>query len=173
MQGKVRIGRVSRLHGYKGEVSLKFDSGFEHILNELDHIFLPINKKPVPLFIESLRYTPQGYALVFFEGIDSQNEAEKIRGCEIWIDEKSISKKNAVDQGPQELIGYSVEDDSLGSVGEVDEIVEHPGNTFLVVNRHNGQILIPMHQEIIRTVDHKQRIIHIVAPEGLIELNLN
>jgi 16S rRNA processing protein RimM len=173
MEGKVRIGRVSRLHGYKGEVSLKLEAGFIDLFAELDHVFLAINDKPVPFFVNAVRYTPQGYALVFFDGVEDQAEAERIRGFDIWIEESLIPIKELDENDPENLIGYQAIDVNLGQIGAIGSIVEHPGNTFLVIDREDGQVLIPMHKDILKEIDHKGKVVHVDVPEGLIELNLN
>ena len=43
---------------------------------------------------------------------------------------------------------------------------------LFVVDRDGTELLIPMHDEIIQSVDRQKREIHIIAPEGLIELYL-
>ena len=172
MDGKVRVGKVSRLHGYKGEVSLKLDPEFIELFSDLDHIFLKIGGKPVPFFIDTCRYTAQGFALVFFEGVTTQSEAEKIRGSEIWVDEEMIPEQVMDENDPDSWIGYIVNDSVLGEVGVISSLVEHPGSVCLVVERDDGEVMIPIHDEIIKSIDHSSKIVSIEAPEGLIELNL-
>lgn len=172
MEGKVRIGKVSRLHGYKGEVSLKLEKEYIDLFSELEHVFLKVADKAVPFFIDNVRFTPQGYALVFFDGVDDQAEAERIRGTEIWIDEKEIPETALDPDDPNNLLGYNVVDKTLGELGQVDSIVEYPGSTYLVVAREEGEILIPMHPDILTELDHKTKSARIEAPEGLIDLNL-
>ncbi len=172
MEGKRKIGKVSRLHGYKGELSLKLDPDFIELFSDLDHVYLNLNQKPVPFFIEEVRYTPQGYALVFFDGVDNQNDAEKVRGAEIWMNESDIPDDFFAEDINEYLRGFTVKDLSAGEIGKVASVVEHPGNSFLVIDRDNGEVLIPMHNDIIKEINDRAQLITIEAPEGLIELNL-
>ncbi len=172
MEGKVKIGKVTRLHGFKGELSLKLDPAYAMLFEELDHVFLEIDKKATPFFIESVRFTSQGYALVFFDGVDDQTSAERIRGASIWMDEDLIPV-DFEDDSLTSLVGYQVVDQKEGILGSVTTVVEHPGNSFLVIDREDGEILIPINDAIIKSIDDATKSIAIEAPEGLISLNLD
>lgn len=173
MEGKKKIGKVSRLHGYKGELSLKLNPDFIELFGELDHVYLKLNQKPVPFFIDSLRFTPQGYALVFFDNVDGQSDAEKLRGAEVWMNESDIPDDFMADDISTRLSGFSVIDLKAGDLGKVTSVVEHPGNSFLVIDREDGEVLVPMHNHIIQDIDLDNQLIQIQAPDGLIELNLD
>ena len=169
----MRIGKVSRLHGYKGELSLKLDREFQALFSELDFVYLKIDKKPVPYFIDSVRYTPKGFALVFFEGIEGQQAAESVRGKEVWIDQEKIPEEIDEELSRSALNEYMVIDDEQGEIGPVATVVEHPGNSFLIIDKEDGEVYIPLQEEIIQEIDHDKRVILINAPDGLIELNLD
>ena len=168
MEGKIKIGKVTRLHGFKGELSLKLDSDYAVLFEELDHIFLEIDKKAVPFFIDTVRFTSQGYALVYFDGVSDQSSAERLRGASIWMDEEAVPDDFVKEDSLTDLIGYEVIDHNEGSIGKVTTVVEHPGNSFLVIAREDGDILIPISDGIIKNIDSKGLKIEIEAPEGLI-----
>jgi 16S rRNA processing protein RimM len=173
MQGKVRIGKVTRLHGFKGELSLKLENEYGALLEQLDHVFLEIDKKAIPFFINSVRFTAQGFALVFFDGVDDQSSAERIRGAGIWIEEESIPEEFIDEDALVLLNGYLVIDHQEGELGTVTDVVEHPGNSFLVIDKEDGEILIPINDSIVKEIDKNQQKIFIEAPEGLISLNMD
>lgn len=172
MDGKVKIGKVTRLHGYKGELSLKLEPEYAQLFEELDHVFLEIDKKATPFFLDTVRFTSQGFALVFFDGVDDKARAERLRGLSIWIEEEAIPENYLDEDALVNLIGYTVQDHVAGDLGEVADVVEHPGNSFLVIDKQDGEILIPINDSIIKTIDKVGRKISIEAPEGLVSLNL-
>jgi 16S rRNA processing protein RimM len=171
IEGKVNIGKVTRLHGYKGELSLKLDPEYSDLFEDQEYVFLELNKKPVPHFIDAVRYTAQGYALVFFEGVTDQATAERLRGAFVYVDAEAIPAEYD-ENSIRRFSGYQVIDISEGDLGLVSSVVEHPGNSFLVIDREDGEVLIPLIDPIIKEIDDEHKIIRIEAPDGLISLNL-
>jgi 16S rRNA processing protein RimM len=49
---------------------------------------------------------------------------------------------------------------------------EQTAQALFVINNNGKQVLIPIHDEIIKKVDRENKIIFIKAPEGLIDLYL-
>lgn len=173
MQGMTHIGKVTRLHGFKGELSLKIFQDHLTYFDTLDCVFLELRQKPVPHFIEAVRYTTKGFALVFFEDVDTEQKAERLRGAKIWVRDEDIPDEVKDAQRLEDLIGYVVHDANQGEIGEVQDVADHPGNAFLILDMPQGEVLIPYSDGIIRNVDDQQKRIDIEAPEGLISLNFD
>lgn len=83
-----RIGRLGKPHGVAGEVTLRFDDDvFDR--TDADYIVLGIDGILVPFFIEEYRFHGSETALVKFCGIDSQQRAAELTGCEVYFPEVS------------------------------------------------------------------------------------
>jgi 16S rRNA processing protein RimM len=70
------------------------------------------------------------------------------------------------------VIGYEVNDQNHGSIGTISTVNEQTAQALFVINNNGKQVLIPIHDEIIKKVDRENKIIFIKAPEGLIDLYL-
>ena len=172
MEKVIRIGKVSRLHGFKGELSLKVDQEFISSMEEADLLLLELDKKQVPFFIESFRLTTTGFVLMKFEDVDTEADANRLRNAEIFLREEDVIEEDMEDDGLQKLLGFQVIDLHKGEIGEVAEVTDIAGNTFLIIDREDGEVYIPFHEDIVEEVDEENAIIRVSTPEGLIELNL-
>ncbi len=106
-------------------------------------------------------------ALVFkFAGIDSINDAEKLRGAEVRV---PFEERVPLDDGEyfqSDLIGCEVRElftDRL--IGHVTGWEEYGGPSLLDVD--NGRILIPFVKAICLEIDPVARVIKVQLPEGL------
>jgi len=172
MEKVIRIGKVSRLHGFKGELSLKVEPEFMDVLEEVELVFIEVDRKQVPFFIEHVRFTSTGFALVKFEEVSTEAEAQRLRNCEVFIREEDMDAEEMEAMEASKMHGYLVIDKHHGELGKVAELVIHPGNSFIVIEREDGEVMIPFHEDIVVEVDDANKKIHVITPEGLIGLNL-
>jgi ribosomal 30S subunit maturation factor RimM len=51
-------------------------------------------------------------------------------------------------------------------------VIENPGQMIAAITSAAGEILIPMHQDLIISVDKKRKLIKMSLPAGLTGLNI-
>ena len=79
-----KIGKLGKAHGVKGEISFLFDDDvFDR--TDADYLVLDIDGILVPFFIEEYRFKTDDNALMKFEGIDTQERARELTGCEVYF----------------------------------------------------------------------------------------
>ena len=72
----------------------------------------------------------------------------------------------------QRLRAYSSRYVNRGNTGIVSKIIEMPQQFLLAIEFNGKEILVPIVDEIVKSIDHKTKTIYMEAPEGLIELYL-
>ena len=73
-----------------------------------------------------------------------------------------------------EVVGFKVIDATKGDIGEIFNVLELPQQAVLEIkNKQEKEILIPITDQIIKTVNRAEKIIEIDAPEGLIDIYLD
>lgn len=120
-------------------------------------VFLEFDGLPVPFFIEEIK--PHGSSKLFikFEDIDTLADAEELVGKEIVFDE--------IREDEEDIIGYTLIDAISGkTVGRISGFVDIPGNPCLEVEKS----LFPCHEDLIRKIDKKKRVIVLEIPQGLV-----
>ncbi|XOV92926.1 MAG: ribosome maturation factor RimM [Bacteroidota bacterium] len=164
------LGNVGKTHGLKGELILLLDVDQPEYYKKLESIFLEINGKLVPFFIH--QYQLQGnQARITLEDIDSQNAAKDLVGKSAWLPVSALPKLKKGQYYYHDLIGFEVFDQGK-SIGNVREVIEAPNNILLSVDFKGKEILIPLEDEIIITVDLEKSVIHAALPDGLLAVYL-
>lgn len=166
MTGLVYVGFIKKTHGFKGVVKIHIENS-KITLNQKKPLMLEINKKPVPFFIEQISKSDNEWQ-VKFEDIRSIEEAEEIVGLSAFIE----SDENNEDEIWQnDVKGFKIIDKHLGSIGEVVQHIEKPGQDMLEISFNSKTFFIPFVEELIIDFDNEKEIIYTDLPEGLIDIN--
>lgn len=161
-----KIGKLGKTHGVSGEISFLLDDDvFDR--TDADYLILDIDGILVPFFIDSYRFKTDSNALMRFDGIDTQERARELTGCDVYFprvlfddDDDSISWA--------ELVGYSLIDNNSGKV--IGEIASIDDTTINILFELTTGKLIPASEELITHIDTKKQQIYINLPEGILEL---
>jgi 16S rRNA processing protein RimM len=191
----VAVAHILRPRGNKGEVAAELLTDFPQRLTELREVFLSGAGKGEPRRAELrtcwLSQNHRGQAVFHFAGCESINEAEKFRGLDVLL---PIEQRVVLPAGQyfiSDLMGCAVfafgrentpvasspcamatAPALLGSVTDVQFTGEGvSGTPLLVVDAREGELLIPLAEDICRKIDTAERRIEVVLPEGLRELN--
>jgi 16S rRNA processing protein RimM len=67
-------------------------------------------------------------------------------------------------------MGYRVVDRTKGLLGTVSGLEEYPMQTLFRIRREEKEILIPVHEDLILSIDPEKKEIVMELPEGIEEL---
>lgn len=165
------IGKIVRLHSFKGEVYAKLDVDNPSQYLEMGSVFLSIKNKLVPFFIDRSQFGSKGMLRIKFEDIDSEEDAKTLLKKELFLPLSFLPEKDEDDFYFHEIIEYQIIDANKGDIGIVTEILEYPGNEIMKIENGYKEILIPINDEFIKKVDKKAKVIRVDLPEGLMDLN--
>ena len=105
-----------------------------------------------------------------FVGIDTIEEAEKLKNLQIKIDSENIGELEENEFYFHEIIGCEVFDENEKLLGEIIEILTPGANDVWVVKAENGkEILIPYIEDVVKRIDIENKKIDIEVMEGLID----
>ncbi|MEX1003309.1 MAG: ribosome maturation factor RimM [Crocinitomicaceae bacterium] len=167
-----RLGSIARLHGYKGEVSIFLDVDHPREYKHLESVFVEIDGKLVPFFLEHLFLRNKGFAVVKFETIDSVKKASRLLKCGLYLPLDLLPETAEDEYYFFEIVGFKVIDNIHGEIGLVQQVLDLSGNPVIQIDFEGREILIPKQDEFIKKVDKEERIVYIEAPEGLIDMYL-
>jgi len=190
----VTVARILRARGNKGEVAAELSTDFPERLPEIKEMFLRAEsggRRGVVLRKFWVDRNHPGKAVFHFEGIDSINDAERLRGLEVQI---SFEQRAEVPSGSffvTDLIGCSVFEiaatvspmssspcslaDAPVLLGKVRDVYfpgeGQPGTPLLAVDTSRGEVLVPLAEDICTMIEITARRIEVKLPEGLRDLN--
>ena len=152
--------KVLKSWGAEGQVVLSLSAEDPRDLKSQEPVFIEFDGLPVPFFIESVT-AKGGRLLVKFEDVDSLAEAEELVGREIGFSDSDETEEDT-------LIGLRVRDARTRRiVGEIVDMNDYAGNLLVTVDTQRGEVLLPLHEDLIAEVD--EEVITLEIPEGLLE----
>jgi 16S rRNA processing protein RimM len=163
------LGIISKKHGYKGDVNIKLDVTPSENFKELNHLFIELNGNLVPFFISSLRFKNNGFIVVKFEDVDNDESANAIIGKSTYLPLECLPQE----ENPlKALLNYTAIDDKHGELGKIIDIQSNNGQDLFVIDYDDKEILIPITEHFISQIDKDKKIVHLITPDGLIDLFL-
>ena len=159
-----QIAQVLKSNGTDGEVAISFrDIAPEDISTE-EPVFIHFDGLPVPFFIESFTRRGTGKALVRLTGIGNLADAEEIAGKAVYIPDDPDTGIN----GFSSIIGWSLYDSNHNEVGIISDFFDIPGNPCIEAGTVSGTVLIPLHEDLVISIDEENKILTMTIPEGLV-----
>jgi 16S rRNA processing protein RimM len=168
------LGHVAKLHGYKGEVSLFFDTTNPSDYETLDAVFIDIDELLTPFFVEEIQLRKNGFAQVKFEGLDSEDDARKLLQKKLFLPIKLLPELTGSQFYDHEIIDFKVIDENYGEVGVVQQVLDFKMNPLLQVfnEKRNKEVLLPLKDDLVQKVDREKKELSVKTPEGLIAMYL-
>lgn len=174
----VTVARILRPHGLRGEVATEILTDFpEHLTGLATAELWDGRSAPLKVRVRScwISRSRGGQAIFHFEGSGSISDAEKLVGLEVQI---PGSERTVLVPGSyyvSDLAGCEVFEKGGARIGRVADVQftgeNIAGTPILVVDSPNGELLIPLAQDICVNVDTDARRIEVALPEGLLDLN--
>lgn len=161
-----RIGKLGKTHGVRGEISFLFDDDvFDRV--DANYLILSIDDILVPFFIEEYRFKTDSNALMKFEGIDTQDRARELTGCEVYFPhELADSDEDTISWAA--IVGFDITDaDSNRTIGRIAAVDDSTIN--ILFELEDGR-LIPASEDLITAIDQQARTITMRLPDGLLNL---
>lgn len=168
---RLKVGKIVNTHSLRGEVKVISSTDFEGERFEKGNKLLITrgNQLVKEVVVEGYR-NHKNALLVKFEGIDTIEEAEKLKNLQIKIDSEEISELEENEFYFHEIIGCEVFDENEKSLGEITEILTPGANDVWVIKSEKGkEILIPYIEDVVKKIDVKNKRIDIEVMEGLID----
>ena len=163
-----RIAYILKPHGLKGETTLTLLPECPDLAG-IKSVFVEINSQLVPFFIESASVKGTR-AYVKFEGVDTAESANELKGCELFL---SLKDRPALHKGEfynDEVTGFEVSDTQHGPLGTVHGVQDTGTVRHLVIHKEGKEILIPINGPFIKQVNRSRKLIVVEVPEGLLDL---
>jgi 16S rRNA processing protein RimM len=166
-----KAGKFVAVHGLQGELLLKHELGKKTSLKGLAAFFVEEQKGSfLPWFVSSAKIKSDTEVYLKVEGINSREAAIRLVRKEVWLPEAEF-KKFAAKTAPAGMLGYVIIDNGE-SLGEILELIEQPHQLLCRLEIKGKEVLIPLHNETLKKVDHKKKEVIVELPEGLLNIYL-
>ena len=179
----LQIAQVLKSNGTDGELVLGFREIAPEDINLQEPVFIIFDGLPVPFYIESFTKRGNTKALVRLTDISSMEDVEEIAGKAVYIEDDQIAELSLEEDGYAALVGWMVltpsgdyptalemteDEPELIEVGEITEFYDIPNNPCIEVETENGAVMIPLHEDLILSIDPEYQEIIMQIPDGLL-----
>lgn len=169
--GRVVLAEISRPRGTRGEVLAVSQTDVPGRLEQLKRAWIRLADESDIEVELSEAWEHKGNWVLKFSGVDSIQEADRLRGSDLWVPVEQRAQLPDGELFRSDLIGCAVIDKSSGRVlGQVQGFQQYGGPLLLEVMVDGREALIPFVAVICTDVDLENKAIGVALPEGLLEL---
>lgn len=168
---RLKVGKIVNTHSLKGEIKVISSTDFEEERFKKGSKLLITrgNQLIREVVVQSYR-NHKNFLLVKFEGIDSVEEAEKLKNLQIKINSDEVGELEENEFYFHQIIGCEVFDENDKNLGEIIDILTPGANDVWVIKGENGkEILIPYIEDVVKKIDITSKKVNIEVMEGLID----
>ena len=166
------LGKIAKKFSFKGEVLLYLDTDEPELYENMESVFVEFNKNLVPFFIQNSSLHKNDFLRVQFEDVDSEEEADSIINCDVYLPLSMLPKLSGNKFYFHEVIGFEIEDKRLGVFGKIVSNNDTTAQPLFEVLNGEVEMLIPMIDHFLVEIDRKNKKVIMDLPEGLVEMYL-
>ncbi len=165
MENLLEIGQIVNTHGLRGDIKVMPWCDDPEIFHELAYVL--IDGEEYEIQKSSLH---KNAVLLKLKGIDHINDAENYRNKVLTIPREELGELPEGTYYICDLLGCSVETVDGRNLGKICDIIKTGSNdVYVVEDITKKQVLIPVIDEVIKSVSIDERRIVIEPLKGLID----
>jgi ribosomal 30S subunit maturation factor RimM len=160
------IGVVAKPRGIKGGVIIRLDTPVTEEIENAESLFLLVEGRAVPFIADSVTPFGSEAVVVVFRWYDTPAKISGFQGCRVLIE--SAEETSSILPGHKSLIGFSVLDEHGAFRGRIVSVEEQKHQWLATLAKEEGtSFLVPVHEDLICSLDIEGRIIVMFLPEGI------
>ena len=164
------LGKITKKFSFRGEVIIFLDTDSPEFYYNIKKLFINLNNVLTPFEITSVRPNKTNRIRVKINGIDTENDTEKLINKEIYLPKDSLPKTDENSFYYHEIIGYTVLDQNSKKVGNIIGVNDQSPQHLFQINTCEKKTLIPINDNLIIKVDKKNKIIKMDLPDGILDI---
>jgi len=157
----LKVAQVLKSNGTEGELLVSFLEIGPEDIDTKEPVYIYFDGLPVPFYFESFVQRGTKRALVRLTGVHSLKDADELSGKAVYADYFE-------DEEEEDLIGWTVLSEDGKSVGTITDYEDIPGNLCIYVETAGGEVLLPLHDDLVIDMDEEAQTITLQIPEGIL-----
>lgn len=165
MENLIEIGQIVNTHGLRGDLKIMPWCDDPEIFHELAYVL--IDDKRFDIQKTALH---KNTVLLKLEGIDHINDAERYRNKLIMVPREELGELPEGTYYICDLLGCEVKTVDQKSLGKIRDIIKTGSNdVYVVEDSSKKQVLIPVIDEVVKSVDIENKLVVVELLKGLID----
>ena len=170
MNDMLRVGAVIKRHGVRGEVKVWPTTDDIHRFDELSEVVLKTPSRETKVSLEEVKYF-KNIVILKLSGIDSMDEAEKLRGADLYVERADAVPLSEGEYYIGDIIGMKAVTEDGMELGIIRDVIDTAANDVYAVRREGRKdLLIPAIKQCIKAVDLERNVMTVHLIDGLLDL---
>lgn len=169
MEEYIKVGRIGKVHGLKGELKLMVEDQFLMDVMQIEALFVEERGKKTPYFVDYLR--GKGSLILKLEDVENREAGALLTGKDVYARSEEITVEEEIEDNTiyGYLLGYTIIDAELGKLGNIESIEEYPQQEMALLTYNEQAFLIPLNEAFIERINESEQVVYMDLPEGLLE----
>lgn len=165
MENLIEIGQIVNTHGLRGDLKVMPWCDDPEIFCELEYVLID-NKE----YVVEKSVLHKNAVLLKLEGINDINDAELYRNKVLFVPREELGELPEGTYYICDLLDCEVETDKGKVLGKISDIIKTGSNdVYVVEDESKKQTLIPVIDEVVKSVNLDEKRIIITPLKGLID----
>ena len=147
-QAYLLLGEIVRPQGIRGEVKVKHYTDDPYRFEDLETVYLKRGNEYQPVGVVDARVQKDDVYLAL-EGGEDRNEAEKLRGVELWVDRENAVELDEDQVFIADILGAKAFDTKGNPVGVLKDVLTPGGVDVFVLKTPKGTLMFPALKEVL------------------------
>jgi 16S rRNA processing protein RimM len=167
---RLRVGIITGMHGLRGALRVRPDNPDSETLEQVRRIFLEDPAGPVREFrlVRADRIN-RAVIRVMLEGVGDPDAAAALSGSTIAVALEDLPAKAPGEFYHYEAIGCEVATTDGRRLGVIEEVIATGANDVWVVRDGDVEVLVPVIENVVKSVDLGARLMVVEAVPGLLD----
>ena len=163
------LGKITKKFGLKGELVVYLDTDEPEKYHSLESVFFNLDGEPIPFFTKEIKIKSNNQLIILFQDIDDASSSHYIN-TDLYLPLSALPKLSGNKFYYHEIKGYTIIDENRGNIGICEDVLDYTHQSIMQISSDKGEILIPIVDNFIKTVNRENQRIEVKTPPGLIEL---
>jgi len=166
----IHIGHSLKSRGIQGNFKAHINKPFEEVISSARAVFINLNGSKVPFLIE--KCIDGKNILLKLEEVDSPEDISHLLGKELYLNKSEIPAELLMKTEEQShpMLNYQILDQNDNAIATIEELVEYPEQLLAKINYKEKELLLPIHEDLIISLDEEAKIIKLQLIDGLLDL---
>jgi 16S rRNA processing protein RimM len=165
----IRLGRIAGAHGLRGAVRLRLDNPASDALAHLSRITIELGGERREYRIAGVTRAGAGAMRVTLEGVADVDAAQALRGGVAMAAAEDMPALGPREFYYRDLIGCEVLTTDGRVLGAIAEVFSAGASDVLVVRDGKRELLVPAIEDVVKSMDLKERRVVIEPVPGLLD----
>ena len=169
MEDYFKIGIITSSHGVRGEMKVFPTTDDTRRFKKCREVYVEDKTGLIMYEVESARVSPDK-VLLKLKGIDTPEEAVKLRQRGIFVDREHAVKLSKDEYFIADLIGLEVRNEDGDRIGVIEEVLPTGANDVYQIAMDDGrELLLPAIKDCILEVNVEQGFMRVHVLDGLLD----